>query len=61
MADKVSFEDTLKKLEEAVSRLKSEDVSLEEAIKCYEDAKTLYNECNDILKKAEQTIETIIK
>ena len=44
---KKNFEETLKKLEEAAQKLKSDDIPLEEAMK--------------ILDKAEQKIETLAK
>ena len=37
MAEKKNFEQTLKKLETVSEKLKSEDISLEDAIKAYED------------------------
>ena len=56
---KTSFEDSLKKLEEASDRIKSEDASLEEAIKSYKDGLIAYKECRKILDDAVQEIETL--
>lgn len=61
MAEKKNFEDTLKKLETASDKLKSEDISLEDAIKAYEEGIRYYKECSDILEKANQKIETLMK
>ena len=50
MAEKKSFEQVLRKLEETSEKLKSEDISLEDAIKCYE-ADINYN-FNELLASA---------
>ena len=55
------FEESLKKLEEASENLKSTDISLEDAIKCYDQGIKYYNECREILDNANQRIETINK
>ena len=54
---KDSFEDSLRKLRETAEKIKSDDTSLEDSIKCYEEGMKYYNECNEILKTAEQKIE----
>lgn len=59
--NKVSFEEALKKLEEASNKLKSTDVPLDEAIKNYELGIEYYKMCSEILKEAEQKVETITK
>ena len=56
---KNNFEETLKKLEEASARLKSDNISLEDAISSYEEGIRYYRECSDILEKANQKIETL--
>ena len=48
---KTSFEDALRKLEEISENLKSENISLEEAMKSYEEGVKYYKECNEILEK----------
>ena len=58
---KKNFEETLKKLEEAAQKLKSDDIPLEEAMKSSEEGIKYYRECVDILDKAEQKIETLAK
>ena len=61
MGGQKDFETWLKKLEEASQKLKSEEISLADAIKSYEEVIKYYNECNDILEKASQKIETLTK
>lgn len=61
MSEQKDFETVLKKLEEASQKLKSEEISLADAIKSYEEGIKYYNECNDILEKASQKIETLTK
>lgn len=59
--NKLSFEESLKKLEEVASKIRQEDTTLEEAIKCYEEGILCYNKCNEILSTAKQSIEVIKK
>ncbi|MBR2546950.1 MAG: exodeoxyribonuclease VII small subunit [Eubacterium sp.] len=54
---KDTFEESLEKLRQAADRIKSDDTTLEDSIKCYEEGMRYYNECNEILKSAEQKIE----
>lgn len=61
MGGQKDFETMLKKLEETSQKLKSEEISLADAIKSYEEGIKYYNECNDILEKASQKIETLTK
>lgn len=61
MSEQKDFETVLKKLEETSQKLKSEEISLADAIKNYEEGIKYYNECNDILEKASQKIETLTK
>ncbi len=55
----MNFEDSLKKLENMADKIRREDTSLEEAIKCYEEGIECYKKCNEILNKAKQNIEVI--
>lgn len=57
----MSFETSMKKLEELSEKIRDEETSLDEAIKCYEDGIRCYNECNEILNSARQKIETFSK
>ncbi len=62
MADKnKNFESSLKKLEDISAKLKLDNISLEEAIKSYEEGIKYYKECSDILENANQKIETLTK
>jgi len=38
-------------------KIRQEDITLEEAIKCYEEGLRCYEICGDILKNAKQKIE----
>lgn len=57
----LSFEEALGKLELSVECLKSDNVSLEEAIKSFEQGVEYYNKCNTILNNAKQKIEIYSK
>lgn len=54
----MSFESSMKKLEEMSEKIRSEETTLDEAIRCYEEGIRCYNECSEILKNAKQKIET---
>jgi exodeoxyribonuclease VII small subunit len=56
-----TFEEILQKLEQASENLKKDNISLEEALKNYEEGIAYYNECSEILNKAKQKIETYSK
>ncbi|MDP2355522.1 MAG: exodeoxyribonuclease VII small subunit [Beijerinckiaceae bacterium] len=56
---KLSFEDSLKELEEIVSKLESGQVSLEQSISFYERGEKLKQRCERLLKDAEMRIEKI--
>ena len=58
---KTTLEETLKKLEAASEKQKSQDTSLEEAINNYQEGLKHYNECSRILKEAEQKVEVLTK
>jgi exodeoxyribonuclease VII small subunit len=55
----MSFEQSLKELEEIVSRLEQGDVELERSIAIYERGETLRKHCDDLLKRAEAKVEKI--
>ncbi|MBQ4527392.1 MAG: exodeoxyribonuclease VII small subunit [Clostridia bacterium] len=57
--ENLSFEESLKKLEEIVSALESGNVPLDESIKLYESGIVLSNKCITILEEAKQKIEII--
>ena len=58
---KNNFEESLKKLEKISTSLKAEDITLEDAIKQYEEGIRYYKECSEILQDAQQRIETLTK
>lgn len=51
-----SFEEALAELEQCVQRLEDGQISLEEALRCYENGISLFNHCNDLLNKARERI-----
>ncbi len=59
--EKLTFEQSLKKLEEASEKLKSQETSLEDAIKNYEEGLKAYKECSIILEEAQQKVEVLTK
>lgn len=60
MADKVSFEEAMKKLEDIVERLEEGDVPLEEAISIYRQGMELSKLCHDKLKDVEEQLTQIL-
>lgn len=56
-----SFEDSFTRLENILEKLESEDVTLEETIKMYEEGLTLTKFCYDKLNNAELRIKEINK
>ena len=57
----VTFEEALKKLEASSENLKKENITLEEALKAFEEGIAYYNQCSEILNSAKQKIETYSK
>ena len=55
------FEESLKKLEKIVEELEAGDLSLDTALKKYEEGVKLANVCRDKLDKAKKRIEVLIK
>jgi exodeoxyribonuclease VII small subunit len=55
----LSFEDSLKELENIVEQLESGDVDLEKSVKLYEKGMILKNQCDKKLKKVELQIQKI--
>ncbi len=54
-----NFENSLKELENIVSKLESSDISLDEAILLFESGVKLSDRCRKILKNAERKIKTL--
>ncbi len=57
--ERPSFEEALNKLEDIVSKLEEESVSLEKSIDLYEEGVKLSKFCSEILNKAELRIEEV--
>jgi len=58
--ENITFEESLKELEEIVSRLEKGDVPLEEAIEEFSKAMKLVKYCDDKLNEARTTIAKIV-
>jgi exodeoxyribonuclease VII small subunit len=56
MSKKRSFEDSLKELENIVSKLESGELALEQSLEQFEVGTKLYKECKDQLSIAEKKI-----
>ncbi|MDO5850155.1 MAG: exodeoxyribonuclease VII small subunit [Methanobacteriaceae archaeon] len=57
----LSFEESLKQLEEIVNKLESGDIALDDAIEEFNKAMILVKLCDDKLKTAEESIAKIVK
>ena len=55
----VSFEESMARLEEYARKIGNPQISLEEAIHCYEEGLKEYAVCKSVLDEAKQKIETI--
>jgi len=60
MEDKKSFEEMLQDLELIVKNLENGDVLLDDAIKKFNEAMILSNECNKVLEAANKTITEVV-
>lgn len=56
-----SFEDSFSRLEKILEKLESDDCTLDETLKLYEEGLTLTKACNDKLSNAELRIKEINK
>ena len=59
--DNMTFEEALSALEKAASALRGDNISLEEAMKIFEDGTVLYEKCRQILDEAKQKNRDIFK
>ena len=57
----LSFEENLSNLEEIVKDLESGNIPLDDAIKKFNEAMKLAKICDDKLKKAEESVNLILK
>jgi exodeoxyribonuclease VII small subunit len=60
-AAKPDFEKTLARLEEVVRRLESPQLSLDDAMKLFEEGVELSRECQKQLEEAEGRVEILVK
>ncbi len=56
MAKELTLEQTFEKLEEAISKLEREDISLEESFKVYKEGMKLIQSCNNKIDKVEKEV-----
>lgn len=56
MKENLSFEESLKKLEEIAEKLENKDTSLEESITLFEEGMKYSKKCSEILNNAKQKI-----
>ena len=61
MADSLSYEACLKRLEELVNLLESGKLSLEDSIAAYEEGKRLSQSCMNRLKDAQKKIQLLLE
>ena len=61
MAESPNFENSLQQLSEAVRRLESGDLALEEALQAFEEGIRHSRDCHRLLQRAEVRIEMILK
>lgn len=59
--DNMTYEEAFKRLEEILSIMNSGQVALDKAVHLYKEADQLTRFCEQKLKEAENTIETLIK
>ena len=57
----MEFEEGLKKLNEILSKIESDEITIDESIKLYEESVTLSKNCMEILSNAEGKISVIRK
>lgn len=55
-----SFENSMKELEAVVEKLESGDVTLEEALTCFENGIKLSNACRKMLDEAEKKVSVLL-
>lgn len=57
----ISFEDSLKKLEEIVEKLEKGDLNLDQALKLYEEGMHFSDQCLEKLQESKQKVEKLTK
>ena len=58
--EEINFEEAMKKLEQITAELEKGDLSLDEAVKKFEEGIILSKECNKILEDSEKRINILI-
>lgn len=61
MADEMTFEEALKRLEEIVARMEGGDLNLDESLKSFEEGVKLTRFCEKKLDEAEKKVEILMK
>ena len=59
--DKMSFEDSVKRLDEIVKLLERGDAPLSESLKLFEEGTSLISNCDTLLNEAEQKVGKLRK
>lgn len=57
----MNFEDNLKKLEQLVAKMESDDMKLDDMIKAFEEGRKLVDTCHKDLESIRQRIEKVTK
>lgn len=58
--EEINFEEAMKELEQITAELEKGDLSLDEAVKKFEEGIKLSKECNKILENSEKRINILI-
>ena len=58
--EEINFEEAMKKLQQITAELEKGDLSLDEAVKKFEEGIKLSKECNKILEDSEKRINILI-
>ena len=58
--EEINFEEAMKKLEQITAELEKGDLSLDEAVKKFEEGIKISKECNKILEDSEKRINILI-
>lgn len=57
----LSYEESVKMLEELLGQIESDDLKLEDTLGKFKEAMNLYKYCNEILTNAEGTVKQILE
>ena len=57
--ENMSIEETFAKLEETITQLEKDDISLEDSLKAYEQGMEYIKSCNEAIDKAEKKVLVI--